>query len=247
MSEWFTDEGFWARMDPVMFSPDHFDGAYDEVATLLELTGVGSGRVLDLCCGPGRHAIPLAKQGLRVTGVDLSALLLAKARARADEAKVAIDWVHQDMREFVEPGAFDLAVNLSTSFGYFPVQADDMRVLKNMVESITDDGVIVLDMVGKEALAEQLPLDRQPTRERDGSLLIQRVEILDDWCRARSEWLLIRGNEVQRFTFEHTLYSGRELRELMSWAGLSDVRLYGGLDGRPYGPGARRLVAVGRK
>jgi hypothetical protein len=39
----------------------------------------------------------------------------------------------------------------------------------------------------------------------------------------------------------------RELRELMSWAGLSDVRLYGGLDGRPYGPGARRLVAVGRK
>jgi SAM-dependent methyltransferase len=247
MSEWFTDEGFWARMYPVMFSPDRFDGAEDEVARLLELTGVSSGRVLDLCCGPGRHAIPLARHGLRVTGVDLSEYLLIKAKARADEAKVAIDWVRKDMREFVEPGAFDLAVNLSTSFGYFPVQADDMRVLKNMVESITDDGVIVLDLVGKEALAEQLPLDRQPTRERDGSLLIQRVEILDDWCRARSEWLLIRGKEVQRFTFEHTLYSGRELRELMSWAGLSDVKLYGGLDGRPYGPGAHRLVAVGRK
>ncbi len=247
MAEWFNDEGFWERMYPLMFSPEHFNGASEEVGNLLELTGVSSGRALDLCCGPGRHAVPLARNGLQVTGVDLSDYLLAKARTRADEAKVGVDWVRKDMREFVEPGAFDLVVNLATSFGYFAVQAEDMRVLKNMVESIRDDGVIVLDMVGKEALAEQLRLDRQPTRERDGSLLIQRVEVLDDWCRARSEWLLVRGKEAERFSFEHTLYSGRELRELMNWAGLSDVKLYGGMDGRPYGPGARRLVAVGRK
>src|SRR5690606_42056388 len=53
--------------------------------------------------------------------------------------------------------------------------------------------------------------------------------------------------KAERFRFEHTLYSGQELRELMNWAGLADVSLYGGLDGRPYGPGAERLVAVGRK
>lgn len=105
----------------------------------------------------------------------------------------------------------------------------------------------MLDMVGKEALAERLPLNRQPTQEHDGSLLIQRVEVHDDWRRARSEWLLIRGNEVQRFEMAHTLYSGHELRELMNWAGLSEVKLYGGFDGRPYGPGAERLVAIGRK
>lgn len=247
MSDWFVEEGFWERVYPLMFSPERFEGANDETQLLLELSGVSSGRVLDLCCGPGRHAVPLARAGLQVTGVDLSAYLLDKARARAAEAKVAVDWVRRDMREFVEPGAYDLVVNLATSFGYFAMQADDMKVLQNMVESIHDEGVIVLDMVGKEALAERLPLNRQPTQERDGSLLIQRVEVHDDWGRARSEWLLIRGNEVQRFDFEHTLYSGRELRELMNWAGLSDVKLYGGLDGRPYGPGAERLVAVGRK
>ena len=83
--------------------------------------------------------------------------------------------------------------------------------------------------------------------ERDGSLLIERIEVVDDWSRAKVQWMFIRGNEVERFDFEHTLYSGRELRELMNWAGLSDVTLYGGLDGRPYGPGAERLVAVGRR
>lgn len=247
MSDWFTDEGFWERVYPVMFSPDRFEGAHAETQQLLALSGVRQGRALDLCCGPGRHAVPLAQAGLQVTGVDLSEYLLGKARARAAQAKVAADWVRKDMREYVEPGAFDLVVNLSTSFGYFAAQTDDMRVLKNMVESIRDEGVVVLDMVGKEALAERLPLNRQPTREHDGSLLIQRVEVHGDWGRARSEWLLIRGNEVQRFDFEHTLYSGHELRERMNWAGLSDVVLYGGLDGRPYGPGAERLVAVGRK
>lgn len=247
MADWDKDEGFWERVYPVMFSPDRFDGAFEEAEQLLDLAGVRGGRLLDLCCGPGRHAVPLARSGMQVTGVDLSEYLLDKARARADEAKVAVDWVREDMRSFVEPGAFDVVVNLATSFGYFAVQADDMRVLKNMVESIHDDGVVLLHMVGKEALAERLPLNRQPTRERDGSLLIQRVEILDDWCRARSEWLLIHEERVERFGFEHTLYSGRELRELMNWAGLSDVKLYGGLDGRPYGPGAEALVAVGRK
>ena len=241
------DEGFWERVYPVMFSPDRFEGAFEEAEQLLELAGVKGGRLLDLCCGPGRHAIPLAQAGMQVTGVDLSEYLLNEARARADQAKVAVEWVREDMRKFVEPRAFDVVVNLATSFGYFAVQADDMKVLKNMVESIHDEGVVVLDMVGKEALAERLPLNRQPTREHDGSLLIQRVEVHDDWGRARSEWLLIRGNEVRRFRMEHTLYSGHELRERMNWAGLSDVKLYGGLDGRPYGPGAERLVAVGRK
>lgn len=247
MSDWFTEDAFWDRLYPVMFSPDRFEAAERETQQLLDLCGVKTGRVLDLCCGPGRHAVPLARAGLQVTGVDLSGTLLSKAQARADEAKVAVDWVRKDMREFVEPGAFDLVVNLWTSFGYFAMQSDDMKVLKNMVESINDEGMVVLDVMGKESLAERLPLNRQPTREHDGSLLIQRVEVLDDWGRVRSEWLLIRGNEVQRFDFEHTLYSGHELRERMNWAGLSDVKLYGGLDGRPYGPGAERLVAVGRK
>ena len=96
-------------------------------------------------------------------------------------------------------------------------------------------------------MAERLRLEWQPTEERDDTLLVQRVSVEQDWCRVKSEWLLVRGNEASRYHFEHNLYSGQELRERMQWAGLSDVRLYGGLDGRPYGPGAQRLIAVGRR
>lgn len=247
MSDWFTDESFWARLYPVLFPPARIERAFEEVAQLVELSGVDSGRALDLCCGAGRHAVALAKRGFDVTGVDLSTFLLDKARGAAEEAKVSVEWVTDDMRRFVRPGAYDLVLNLFTSFGYFALQADDVKALKNMVASLTEGGAVVIDVIGKEALAERLPLNRQPTEEVDGSLLIQRVEVVDDWRRARSEWILIRDGTAERFRFEHTLYSGQELRELMNWAGLSNVSLYGGLDGRPYGPGAERLVAVGRK
>ena len=241
------DDDFWEGLYPLMFSAERFSSAFEEVEQVAELTGLTGGRALDLCCGPGRHTIPLAQKGFDVTAVDISDYLLDKAKERAAEAKVAVDFVKKDMREFVEPGAFDLIINLFTSFGYFALQADDMKALRNMAESLTDDGCVVIDTLGKEALAERLPLNRQPTTERDGSLLIQRVDVVEDWSRAKAEWILIRGESAQRFQFEHTLYSGRELRDLMRWAGLSDVRLYGGLDGRPYGPGATRLVAIGRK
>lgn len=247
MSDWFDDQRFWERLYPLMFTPERFESAFEETEQLIELTGATGGRALDLCCGPGRHSVPLAQRGFDVTGVDLSEYLLEKASERAKESKVAIEWVRQDMREFVAPGSFDLILNLFTSFGYFALRSDDMKALKNMVESMADDGCLVVDVIGKEALAERLPLNRQPTVERDGSLLIERVEVVDDWSRVKSEWVLIRGNEAERFAFEHTLYSGRELREVMNWAGLARVELFGGLDGRPYGPGARRLVAVGRK
>ncbi|MCR9162198.1 MAG: class I SAM-dependent methyltransferase [Nannocystaceae bacterium] len=247
MTDWFAQPDFWERIYPLMFSPDGDDLAHEEVANLLDLTGKTGGRALDLCCGPGRHAVSMAKRGFDVTGLDISDFLLARAKERAASAKVQIDWVNEDMRNYAMPEGFDLVINLHTSFGYFAQQSDDMKVLRNIAASLAEGGAVVLDVVGKEALAGQLPLDRQPTVEHDGSLLIERVEVVEDWGRARVEWMFIQGDTVQRFDFEHTLYSGKELRELMNWAGLSDVSLFGGLDGRPYGPGAERLVAVGRR
>ena len=65
---------------------------------MIALSGVEGGDALDLGCGPGRHAVALAKRGFRVTAVDLSAFHLGKARARAADASVAIDFVEGDMR-----------------------------------------------------------------------------------------------------------------------------------------------------
>ena len=153
MSHWFEDENFWDKLYPFMFPEQNFAIAADEVEAILDLAGIEEGCVLDLACGPGRHVTALAKRGFRVTGVDLSYALLQKARSRARAAQVEIEWVQQDMRRFVRPEAFDLAISIFTSFGYFDDRRDDLKVLRNVHKSLRHGAILVMDMMGKECLA----------------------------------------------------------------------------------------------
>jgi SAM-dependent methyltransferase len=246
MTEWFENDQFWSTWYPYMFDQERFDRAEAEVDQLLALLATDGGSVLDMACGPGRHAIELAKRDFKVTGVDRSPFLLSKAKERAEAAKVEVEWVEEDMRSFQRPGAFDLAINMYTAFGYFDDKSEDLRVLKQLHGSLVTGGALVIDVVGKEWLARHFE-PTSSTKHEDGSLMINRREIFDDWTRIRNEWILLRGGDVQTFEFHHTVYSGQELRDRLEDAGFESVRLYGDLDGNPYGPDAKRLIAVGRK
>jgi len=229
-----------------MFPKERFDAAAEEVDRVFALAEPSGPAVLDLACGPGRHAVAIAQQGCQVTGVDRTRYLLNKARARARSAGVKIDWVQADMRDFLRPDSFDLVLSMFTSFGYFDDKDEDLRVLGNIFTSLHPEGVCFMDMMGKEVLARVA----QPTRCEelpDGGRLVQQFEIFDGWSRVRNEWLVIRKGRVRTFRFYHTVYSGQELLGRMHQAGFSDIRLYGNLEGREYGRDAERLIAVARK
>jgi len=246
MTHWFEDESFWEVVEPFLFPEERFAAAETEVSRLLELIDFEGREVLDLCCGPGRHSIELARRGYVVTGVDLSSLLLDKARQRAAGNNLEIEWVASDMRSFVRPESFDLAINLYTSFGYFENPQDDMKVLSNVRASLRTGGRLVMQMAGKELLAsifQPSSVDEVP----GAGLLAQRRTVLDDWSRIRNEWTLIRDDEARTVTFSHFIYSARELKEMLTAAGFGEVRIYGDLEGHDYGPGAERLVAVAVK
>lgn len=243
MIEWFEDESFWETLFPFLFTAERRAAASTEVEHLLELLDFEGRDVLDLCCGPGRHAVELARRGYVVTGVDRSPYLLAKAEQLATAEQVEAEWIRSDMRDFVRPAAFDLAINMFTSFGYFDDRDDDLRVLRNLHASLREGGRLLIEMVGKEYLAQVF----QPTtaeEAEDGSLLVQRHEIFDDWGRIRNEWIVIRDGATRTFRFHHTLYSAQELKDRASVAGFRDVRVYGDLEGHGYGPGSERLVVV---
>src|SRR5262249_48327603 len=155
----------WRDIYQVLFSDDRFRLGEEQVPKILGLAGMSERHdlaVLDLCCGPGRHAIPLAKRGLKVTAVDRSPFLLDRGRERARLEDLTVEFVESDMREFRRPGVFDLALSLLTSFGYFAAREEDVQVLRNVRTSLRPEGVFVMDMVGKEWLARHF----QPTRSR---------------------------------------------------------------------------------
>lgn len=242
---WFEDETFWESTYPFMFSEEKFAASEAEVVSLQRLTGLPSHRVLDLGCGPGRHSIPLARLGAQVTGVDRSPFLLEKARSRAESKRLDIEWVQEDMRSFVRPDAFDLVINLFTSFGYFEDE-ENRTVLRNVFRSLAPGGFFIIDVMGKEIVARGFAasaVDKHP----DGSIWVQSREIIDDWYRIRTRLFLIRDQKVTEASFDTALYSGRELADLLKRAGFAQVKLFGSLQGIPYDLKAQRLVAVATK
>lgn len=244
--EWFDDDSMWRELYPYLFPDTRMEAATGETADLIRLIRPRGKAVLDLCCGPGRFSVAFAKRKYAVTGVDRARFFLAKARARARAARVNVEWVRQDMRDFVRPGAFDLALSIFTSFGYFDDKREDHLVLRHVHESLRPGGALVIQTVGKERLARIFDPVTSATLP-DGSLLVQQHEIFDDWTRIRNRWTLVRRGRAKTWTFHHTLFSGQELRDWLERAGFVDVRLYGGFGGEPYGITSPWLVAVGRR
>jgi SAM-dependent methyltransferase len=202
--------------------------------------------VLDLGCGPGRHSIPLARHGFTVTGVDRTSFLLNKAKAYAEQEQVSVSWVQDDMRRFIKPDTFDLALSLFTSFGFFENLDENRAVLRNVYSSLTRSGVLVMEMMGKERLARIF----QPTTSQalpNGDLLFERRSIVGDWEKVQNEWYVVSSGEMKTFLFSLWVFSARELKDLLYGAGFSEVTIYGDLDRAVYGVDAHRLIAVARK
>jgi len=233
-------------MTPLLFSKKRAGDAPEQVIKALKLVKPRGKRILDLCCGPGRWSIPLAQRGFRVTGVDRTKYFLERARARAKSARVHIEWVRQDMRDFVRPGAFDVALNMFTSFGYFEEKGEDLLVLRNVFSSLRPGGSLLMEMAGKEILARIF----QPTNSTvlpDGSVLFERREVFDGWSRIRNEWIFVKDGKARTWRFNLTIYSGQQLRDLLEQVGFTDVKLFVSFDGDEYGSNAQRLIAAGRR
>jgi SAM-dependent methyltransferase len=249
--EWFSDEAFWERFAPIMFDPDRWaevPAVADGIERLCGRAGSGTApgrpRALDLCCGMGRISVELARRGWRVSGVDITRSYLEAARELADAEEAEVEFLREDARAFVRPGAFDVALNLYVSFGYFDDSADDLRMARNARESLAPGGCFIIETLGKEVAVRDY--SGGEWFERGGYTVLTDYEVVDAWAALRNRWILIKDGERFERSFDQRLYAGTELRRLLLEAGFSSVELYGDWDGSPYDEKARVLISVAR-
>jgi SAM-dependent methyltransferase len=246
MKPWHEDDRFWQMRGRFHFGPKVWERAPEEVEQALALLDVAPGAaVLDLCCGIGRHSIELARRGFRVTGVDRTRVYLDEARERAAAEGLDIEFVEEDARVFRREAAFDAAINMFTSFGYFEDQADDRRVLQNVRSSLRQGAPLLMDTLGKERLARIFT--PRSWEEADGVLMLAERTMEDDWTMARNREIYIDGTDRWEITWRHRIYSAAELKALLMGEGFGEVRVFGDLAGAPYDQNAMRLVALARR
>jgi len=244
---WFEQDSFWLKLEPFLFTPAHWEVVKSDVDGLIRLAQLQPGdSVLDLGCGPGRHSLELARRGFNVTAVDRFEPYLERVRSAAQQENLKLEIVAADMRNFIADNRFDLAVNLYTTFGYFPDIEEDRRILRNIFASLKPGGRLIMQMCCKERLARIF----QPHGwdEVDGEFKLEERTILPGWSGIHNRWMHIARDGVKtEWEFDLRLYSGTELKTELLNAGFNQVELYGGLDGSPFAPEPQWLVAAGLK
>ena len=131
------------------------------VLLVREVADLAPGSALDLGCGEGADAIWLARQGWRVTAVDVSATALRRGAAHAADAGVAdgITWEQHDLSRSFPTGAFDL---VSAQFLHSPVAADGEResILHRAAAAVAPGGLLlVVGHAGWPSWQEEPPFE----------------------------------------------------------------------------------------
>ena len=244
--KWHEDDSFWETFEPTLFGEKLIAQTPDEVEKIIKLVKLEpDAKILDLCCGIGRHCLEFAKRSFTITGVDRTAKYLDEARQAAAEKNLEIDFLLDDARTYRQPDTFDFVLSMLTSFGYFEDPADDEKVLRNIFDSLKNQGCVLIDVMGKESLAHFFQ-ERDWHQEHDALLLSER-KIIDNWSAILNRWILIKDNQRFEKEFSLRIYSAYELTELLKKCGFSNVTAYSDLDGSPYRLHAKRLITVAQK
>jgi D-alanine-D-alanine ligase len=212
---------------------DDIEITHQEVEFFTEVLKLSSeDKILDLCCGQGRHALEMTRRGSQnVEGLDRSHYLIRKAREQAKKEGLNVRFREGDARKLsYTPDTFDVVMILGNSFGYFETLEDDLRVLKEVMRVLTPWGRLLIDVADGEYLRENFQprswewIDRNHfvCRERslsmDGQRLISREVITH----------VQKGVIADQFYAER-LYAEENLIDLLKKAGFSEIHFHGAI------------------
>jgi SAM-dependent methyltransferase len=228
----------------IVYQHRDMQGAYQEVRRMVEWLKLPKrSLILDLCCGMGRHSLALSDFGYRVTGMDLSEVLLDEAKKLDKDGKVR--WIRGDMRRIPLETEFDAVVNLFTSFGYFEQDEENGKVLKEVERVLLPGGKFIIDFLNPEYVREHLV----PRSERQtGSLIIEEQRYIEDDTVNKRIFIREQGRPERVYNERVKLYSLRQFEQFIADAGLVIDRVYGNYDQSLYDEKqSPRMIITGHK
>ena len=238
MSDWFEN---WFGEEYVALYPHRDEEEARVVASMIaeRVALPRTAKVLDLACGAGRHQRELCDRWWTV-GLDLSPTLLRIARSEDRTNPLT----RADMRYLpFADGAFDMVVNLFTSFGYFRDDRQHQIVVDEVGRVVRQGGWFVLDFLNAPQVRSTLvPFDRRQVGSR---VVEQEREISADGRYVRKTITLL--DEDRTFVERVRLFEPDELVELLTSSGFAVEVVLGDYDGRPLDPISERAIFFARR
>lgn len=169
-----------------LYAAKDYQAECNLVSSLLSKYAPSEGKhrtsILDLGCGTAGHAIPFAKMGFEVCGVDPSAGMLARAREKAEEEKVAIEFVHASSADFECGREFDACISMFAVFCYHQSNEEILQALRRIVRHLRVGGLFIMDFWFGPAVLSQKPETRARFFESEGTSFCRVVTPTLDVC-----------------------------------------------------------------
>lgn len=246
--EWFAE---WFNHPLYLKVYSHRDEAEARTCleTILQKTNLESltpsdVRIMDIACGAGRHALEFARRGFVTTANDLSPFLLECTRTQAEQEKLSIECTRQDMRQITVENAYDLVVQLFSSFGYFKTKKEDLKVLKNVWKTLKQDGWYILDLINPVYLKKNLT--PSSSRTIDDLKVFEKRRIAE----GRIVKQITISSPDDSITFEESvrLYRIETISGMLVSTGFEIREIFGDYEGSAYNPETSpRMMIFARK
>ena len=216
---------------------------------ILAREGCAPRTAVDLACGTGSVTLLLAREGMAVTGVDLSEEMLTVASQKVQEETNRPIFICQPLQKLRLPRGVDLAVCALDSLDYILDPEDCQEAIRRVYKVLNPGGIFIFDVNTPEKL-----------RAMDGQVFLDEDE--DVYCVWRGEFdgktnicsygmdLFQRQGEIWHRSFEEHreyAYSQEMLTEFLKAAGFGKILVYGDRRFEAPGPGEQRIYFSARK
>jgi SAM-dependent methyltransferase len=237
--EWY--EAAFDRFYPILYS--HRDA--EEAALAVKTFGRfldGKSPILDMASGSGRYIEALLDAGHEAYGLDLSGYLLQRS---AEEWGHAGRLVQADMRHLpFADGVFGAVINMFTSFGYFSMDTDNLRVFREVSRVLEPSGVFLFDFINSSRISSDLlgetrrksegyDIHERRTIEGHGKYLVKHATISDR-----------DTDEVESIEERLRLYTRDDLSIMFDSVGLRVLGCFGDYRGNEFVEGVSERIIV---
>jgi SAM-dependent methyltransferase len=156
--------------------------------------------ILELGCGTGGHAIPLARRKYEITGLDASTVMLNIAKEKSSKLGLKIDFRKSDIRDFKFKKKFDSIICMFAVLNYLTRNKDFEKTLRNVREHLKKSGLFIIDIWNGLAVMRILPSVRVKVVEQNKTRIIRIVEpeldAVNHVCRNHYKMIILENDRL---------------------------------------------------